>query len=126
MATIRLTPSHDIWVERSVITRHVWGWWWDWWSAGRTETRVILDEFVPFIRVREIQVRAEGFTKNATNIRASFDGIPVALIPVGESQAGALPDTMKADAKGRFSCKFMIPAGIRSGTREVRFWNDND
>ncbi|MGE5704139.1 MAG: DUF4815 domain-containing protein [Clostridia bacterium] len=126
MATIRLTPSHDIWLEQTVITRYIWGWWWDWWNNGRTETRVILDEYVPFIRVRSVLVQAEGFTKNATNIHATFDGIPVHLIPAAGSQSGSLNGTMKADANGRFACTFMIPAQIRTGTREVRFWNNNE
>ncbi|MET3292268.1 UNVERIFIED_CONTAM: hypothetical protein ABID98_004838 [Brevibacillus sp. OAP136] len=126
MATVRLTPSHDIWLEQTVITRYIWGWWWDWWNQGRTETRVILDEYVPFIRVRAVQVQAEGFTKNATNIQATFDGVPINLVPSAGSQAGALSGTMKADANGRFSCTFVIPAQIRTGTREVRFWNNTD
>ncbi|WP_139491798.1 DUF4815 domain-containing protein [Brevibacillus dissolubilis] len=124
LATVRLTPSHDSWVETSIVTRTVWDWWATWRSVERTETRVILDENVPFIRVRDVVVQAEGFEPNSDNIKATFDGVDIALTPLDSSVKGTLPGTMKADANGRFSCKFTIPANIRTGTREVRFWNE--
>ncbi|ASJ54400.1 DUF4815 domain-containing protein [Brevibacillus formosus] len=126
LATIRLTPSHDTWVETSTVTQSVWGWWADWRSTGttRTETKVILDEQVPFIRQREVTVVGEGFEPNSDNIKATFDGIPVNLTPINGSAAGTLPNTMRANAQGRFSCTFMIPANVRTGTREVYFWNE--
>ncbi|NRS15808.1 DUF4815 domain-containing protein [Brevibacillus sp. HB1.4B] len=126
LATIRLTPSHDTWVETSTVTNAVWGWWSDWRTAGntRTETRVILDEQVPFIRQREVTVIGEGFEPHSDNIKATFDGLPVNLTPLSGSVSGTQPNTIRANAQGRFTCKFMIPAGVRSGTREVYFWNE--
>ncbi|MFE1631039.1 DUF4815 domain-containing protein [Brevibacillus reuszeri] len=126
LATIRLTPSHDTWVEESVVTKNVWGWWSDWRSTGttRTETRVILDEQVPFIRQREVTVVGEGFEPYSENIKATFDGIPVSLTPLSGTQAGTLPNTIRANGQGRFTCKFMIPSGVRTGTREVYFYNE--
>ncbi|MGC5326424.1 DUF4815 domain-containing protein [Brevibacillus sp. SYSU BS000544] len=124
IATIRLTPSHDSWVESSTVTRTVWGWWWDWWTGTRTETRVILDENIPFIRQREVIVQGEGFEPYSDNIKATFDGVEIALTATDGAQRGTLNGTMKADGRGRFTCKFTIPANIRTGTREVRFWNE--
>ncbi|CAM5798212.1 DUF4815 domain-containing protein [Brevibacillus borstelensis] len=126
LATIRLTPSHDTWVEESIVTKKVWGWWADWRTTGttRTETKMILDENVPYIRQREITVSGEGFEPFSDNIKGTFDGIPVHLVPLNGTLAGTLPNTIRADKNGRFTCKFMIPPNVRTGTREVYLWNE--
>jgi len=122
-ATIRLTPSHDAWVERTVISSSVWGWWDAWWGGNRTETRVILDENIPFIRTRVVTVYGEGFEPNANNLQATFDGVPVPLSPGEGFEPGANPGTVKANGAGRFVAMFRIPEHIRTGTREVRIFN---
>ncbi|WP_139489370.1 DUF4815 domain-containing protein [Brevibacillus dissolubilis] len=126
LATIRLIPSHDIWVEQFFVTQVIWGWWLEWWNNGRTVTRMILDEQIPFIRVRDVAVIGEGFEPFSDNIMATFDGKPVVLTPLDAgTTAGTQKGTVRADGLGRLTCKFTIPAGIRAGTREVRFWNES-
>ncbi len=122
-ATIRLTPSQDSWVESTTVTRTVWGWWDAWWGGSRTETRVILDENLPFIRVREVTVVGEGFEPDCDNVQATFDGIPITLRPLKGSLPGTRQGTIKADSKGKFAAAFTIPEKVRTGTREVRVFN---
>ncbi|MDQ0112317.1 DUF4815 domain-containing protein [Paenibacillus harenae] len=122
-ATIRLTPSQDSWVETSYVSQTVWGWWDAWWTGNRTETRVILDENIPFIRRRVVTVYGEGFEPNCNNLQATFDGVDVALVPSTGYEAGAKAGTMKANGAGKFIATFTIPANIRTGTREVRIFN---
>lgn len=122
-ATIRLTPSQDSWVETSYVFHTVWGWWDAWWTGSRTETRVILDENIPFIRRRVVTVYGEGFEPNADNLQATFDGLSVALVPATGFQAGTQAGTVKANGAGKIVATFMIPANIRTGTREVRIFN---
>jgi hypothetical protein len=122
-ATIRLTPSQDSWVEQTVVSKVVWGWWDAWWGGSRTETRVILDEHVPFIRRRVVTVHGEGFEPNADNLRATFDGVAAALQPGAGTQAGTSPGTVRANGTGQFTASFTIPENIRTGTREVRIFN---
>ncbi|MGM0883705.1 MAG: DUF4815 domain-containing protein [Bacillota bacterium] len=122
-ATIRLTPSQDSWVETTYIYETVWGWWDAWWSGNRTETRVILDENIPFIRQRVVTVYGEGFEPNCNNLQAMFDGVAVPLVPAPGHEAGAQPGTMKANGAGQFKATFIIPDKIRTGTREVRIFN---
>lgn len=122
-AVIRLVASHDSWVEQSVVTRVVWNWWDPWWNGTRTEARIILEEDVPFIRQKEVFVYGENFLPNSDNIQVTFDGIPVTLTPVGDTQPGTQPGTVKADAQGKFVAKFTIPPNVRTGTKEVRAFN---
>lgn len=126
IATIRLTPSSDTWIEKETITKKVWGWWSDWRKVGtsKTTTSIILEEDVPFIRQREVVVHGEAFEPLSDNIKAEFDGVPVDLIPMGTTAAGTVPGTIRADGLGRFQCKFTIPPNIRCGTREVYFYNE--
>lgn len=122
-ATIRLTPSQDSWVESTTVTRTVWGWWDAWWGGTRTETRVILDENLPFIRVREVAIVGEGFEPDSDNVQATFDGIAVSLRPTNGTVSGTRKGTIKADSKGKFTAVFTIPEKVRTGTREVRVFN---
>lgn len=122
-ATIRLTPSQDSWVETSYIYQTVWGWWDAWWTGNRTETRVILDENIPFIRQRVVTVYGEGFEPNSNNLQATFDGVDVLLTPVTGFEAGTKTGTIKANGAGKFIATFTIPPNIRTGTREVRIFN---
>lgn len=122
-ATTRLTPSQDSWVETSYVYQTVWGWWDAWWGGGRTETRVILDENVPYIRQRIITVYGEGFEPNSNNLQATFDGVEVALLPSTGYEAGTKTGTVKANGAGKFIATFTIPPNIRTGTREVRIFN---
>ncbi|MUT65325.1 DUF4815 domain-containing protein [Paenibacillus sp. NEAU-GSW1] len=122
-ATIRLTPSQDSWVETSYVYETVWGWWDAWWSGNRTETRVILDENIPYIRQRVVTVHGEGFEPNCDNLQATFDGVNVQLVPADGSAAGTKNGTVKANGAGKFTATFIIPENIRTGTREVRIYN---
>jgi hypothetical protein len=123
IATIRLSPSHDSWIEQSVITKVVRSWWLFWWFRSRVESKILMEENVPFIRIRDVDVVGEGFVPNSDNIQATFDGILVNLVPTGTTQEGSTPGTVKSDANGRLKAKFTIPPNVRTGTREVRLFN---
>ncbi|WP_252503290.1 DUF4815 domain-containing protein [Sporosarcina sp. Marseille-Q4943] len=124
VGTIRLNPSTDIWVEESTVTRTVTEWWNNWWTDSRTETKVILDQDVQFLRQRTVEVTGEGFEPLADNIKATFDGIRVNLTPISGTEAGTQAGTIKADGSGKFKCRFTVPPNVRTGTREVRFYNE--
>jgi len=131
IGVIALDPSEDVWVETvsvsTVVTiiNHWWRWWW--WRRGSdiatTTTKVLLDAEVQYIRERTVTVSGEGFSANADNIQATFDGVAVALTPVAPTIAGSTADTVQADANGEFTATFEIPSGVRCGTREVRLFN---
>lgn len=130
IGVITLDPSEDVWVETVTVNTVVtlvqrwWRWWW--WRRGwqeQTTTKVLLDDEVQYIRERTVTVRGEGFTPNADNIQATFDGTAVALTAVAPTVAGSTADTVQADADGKFTATFEIPANIRCGTREVRLFN---
>lgn len=124
VGTIRLNPSTDIWVEESTVTRSITEWWDNWWADSRTETKVILDEEVQFLRQRTVEVSGEGFEPVSDNIKASFDGIRVTLTPIGGTEPGTEAGTIKADGYGKFKCSFTVPGNVRTGTREARFYNE--
>jgi len=130
LGVILLDPSEDIWIEVTEILRGIWNWWdavwdavWDAGSANKVETKILVEEEITYIRQRTVTVKGENFLPNADNIQATFDNVAVTLTPVAPTQAGTDPGTVKADANGRFTATFMIPANIRSGTREVRLFN---
>src|SRR5690606_16601524 len=60
------------------------------------------------------------------NLEALFDGQRVQLTPTNGTSAGTMAGTLRANSDGEASGKFMIPSGVRTGTREVLFKNSNN
>lgn len=84
-----------------------------------TVTEKVLEETLMYMRQRSVSFTAESFEPFADNIDGRFDGVIVPLSPKSAEYAGATAGTLKADSKGVVSGSFIIPANIRTGTREL-------
>src|SRR6185312_8608791 len=60
------------------------------------------------------------------NLECTFDGVRVALTPVSGYSRGSISGTMRANSSGEVKATFMIPSGIRTGTREVVLSNSGN
>lgn len=90
----------------------------------RTQTDIILDEAILYMRPIDIEVTGSNFTLNADNLTAYFNDGKVNLRPEGGTQAGTDVGTVKSDSAGKFRAKFTVPEGTPCGNVEVRVEND--
>jgi hypothetical protein len=81
---------------------------------------------IEFIRQKDITFTATNLQPMTNNLYITFDGVRVPVTPAGTTVAGSDSGTIMADAKGTASGKFTIPAGIRTGVREVILRNDTN
>ncbi|ALA07778.1 putative adsorption associated tail protein [Bacillus phage BC01] len=89
------------------------------WSSAQT-TR---NEVIEYMRQIEVSFSATNLMKNTDNLFLTFDGVRVPVTPVAPTVAGSQTGTIRSNALGEASGKFMIPAGIRTGVREVTLQN---
>ncbi|AEW47198.1 putative adsorption associated tail protein [Bacillus phage BCP78] len=89
-----------------------------WQSAQSTR-----DEVIEYMRQIEVSFTATNLMKNTDNLFLTFDGVRVPVTPVAPTVAGSQTGTIRSNALGEATGKFMIPAGIRTGTREVTLQN---
>ena len=90
----------------------------------RTQSDIILDEAIEYMRPIELQVRGSNFTVNTDNLTCFFNGTKVDLEPDGQTEKGSVDGTVKSDREGKFLAKFTIPEGIPCGTVEVIVSNE--
>jgi Domain of unknown function (DUF4815) len=100
-------------------------------ANGRTGTltdvaSTVRNSAIEFIRQRDIAFAATNLQPMSNNLFLTFDGIRVPITPTGSTVAGGQSGTIMADAQGRASGKFTIPAGIRTGVREVVLQNEDN
>lgn len=95
-------------------------------GSKTTASEVILDEVITFMRQREVIFEAQDLIPYSDNLTLLFGGEPVNITPIDGHQAGTKPGTIRANANGVARGKFMVPAGVRTGTREVTLYNDNN
>jgi len=93
-------------------------------TVGTSKT--LLDEAILYMRQREVVVEASNLIPNSDNLECYFDGKKVDISGVMGTNNGTAAGTIKADASGVARGKFMIPAGVRCGTREVILKNLNN
>ncbi|UXR28872.1 hypothetical protein [Bacillus phage Nachito] len=100
----------------------------EWWpgvvdqtgTAIKTEKSTsIMNEAITNMRQIEVKIKGSNLDPAADNLECLFDGIRVPLTPLSGYQAGTTPGTVKSNSSGVTEAKFMIPAGVRTGTREV-------
>lgn len=84
------------------------------------------DEVIEYIRQREISFKATNLLPLTNNLALTFDGISIPIIPTGDTVAGQSTGTVRSNSKGEVTGKFMIPSGIRTGTREVTLQNNDN
>lgn len=92
-------------------------------SSGGQET---IENMIEFIRQRDVNISASNLLPNANNLRLTFDGVTVPVTPAEGYQKGSNTGTVRSDANGTFKGKFTIPAGIRTGVREVTLQNNDN
>lgn len=89
--------------------------------ASSTKTSLIAH-----MRQKEVQVKGTNFGAYADNILCYFDNVKVNVTATGSSVAGSTSGSIKADAKGSFTCKFTVPANVLCGTVNVEFRNSDN
>jgi hypothetical protein len=104
----------------------------DWSDLGNADTAKgtltsvatnVRSSAIEFIRQRDITFSATNLQPLTNNLYLTFDGIRVPVTPTGSTVAGADTGTIRSNADGTASGKFTIPAGIRTGVREVILQN---
>ncbi|ANY29402.1 putative adsorption associated tail protein [Bacillus phage PK16] len=92
------------------------------WQSGQT-TR---NEVIEYMRSIEINFSATNLRPNENNLFLTFDGVRVAVQATGATAPGSDTGTIRSNAQGEATGKFMIPANVRTGTREVTLQNANN
>ncbi|QDP42875.1 hypothetical protein HWC53_gp214 [Bacillus phage vB_BmeM-Goe8] len=95
---------------------------------GRTGTltdvaTTVRNTAIEFIRQRDITFAASNLQPMSNNLYLTFDGMRIPVTPTGSTVKGAETGTIMANAAGQATGKFTIPAGIRTGIREVTLQN---
>lgn len=92
------------------------------WSSAQT-TR---NEVIEYMRQIEVAFQATNLKPNENNLFMTFDGNRVAVKPSGATLPGSDAGTVRSNAQGEASGTFMIPTGVRTGTREATLQNANN
>ena len=99
--------------------------------VGRTGTltdvaSTIRESSIEYIRQKVVEFTAENLKPMSNNLYLTFDGIRVNITPTGTTVKGSDTGTIMADANGKATGKFEIPAGVRTGVREVVLQNGDN
>jgi hypothetical protein len=86
----------------------------------------VLKEAITYMRQITVKVSASNLEPSTDNLECYFDGVKVALTPAAGYQAGATTGTVRANSSGMVEATFLIPSGIRTGTREVILKNSSN
>lgn len=94
------------------------------WADGQVKTQTtvvnsVVMQAITYMRQRTVTITGYNFAKNADNITATFNGVPVSLSPTTVAYRGTTNGTLKADADGTTKGTFTVPANTPCGTREV-------
>lgn len=79
-------------------------------TGNRTETVSSVTQALEFLREITVNYVLDGFAPAEKLARLVFDGLELAV-----------PPTDKADARGVYRGRFVIPAGVRAGAKSVMF-----
>lgn len=94
-----------------------------WASGTATHTVSVVDSVmsnaIMYMRQRSVNVVIENLNPLMDNITATFDGMPIDLVPTQSSYQGSTNGTLKADASGVTKGHFTVPANTLCGTREL-------
>jgi Domain of unknown function (DUF4815) len=100
-------------------------------KVGRTGTITdvassVRESAIEYIRQRDVEFTATNLQPMSNNLTLMFDGIQVPVTPTGSTVKGAQTGTIMSNAQGVATGKFTIPAGIRTGIREVILQNSSN
>lgn len=89
-------------------------------TSGGSQT---IENMIEFMRQTDVKFEATNLTPNTNNLELFFDGIKVPITPAVGFTKGAKTGTIMSNAKGEAKGTYTIPAGIRTGIREVSLRN---
>lgn len=84
------------------------------------------ESMIDFMRQIDITFVAENLRPNSNNLFILFDGQRVAITPASGFNAGAQQGTIMSNSQGIARGTFKIPAGVRTGVREVSIENTDN
>lgn len=91
-----------------------------------TTSQSTAESAIMYMRQIEVNFSVSNLKPLADNLYLTFDGIRVDVTPTGNTVPGTQAGTIRANSKGFATGKFVIPAGVRCGTREVTLRNDEN
>lgn len=100
--------------------------------TGRTGTmlkdggRRTNESKIEFMRQIDVEFFAQNLRPNENNLVLNFDGRRVPITPATGFQPGSEPGTIRSNAKGEAKGTFIVPQGVRTGTREVILENKDN
>ena len=95
-------------------------------ESYRTQTDIILDEAIEYMRPITINLRGSNYTINADNLTCYFNDQKIDMTPTGQSVQGSTEGTMKSDSDGKFEATITVPEGIPCGTVDILVTNENN
>lgn len=99
---------------------------------GRTGTTLksggqqTIENMIEFMRQIDIQFEAQNLQPNSNNLTINFDGIRCPITPASGFNKGTEAGSIMSNASGVVKGTFKVPAGIRTGTREVTIRNGDN
>ena len=85
-----------------------------------------LDSSIMEMRQIRVNFEAQNLRPNEDNLTLSFDGVMAPITPASGFVKGTKTGSIRSNANGLAKGSFIIPAGIRTGTREVLLENANN
>lgn len=84
-----------------------------------------MDSAEEYMRSRMVSLDASNFLPNDDNLQVTIDGKAVlSPTPSSDLYKGTTANTFKADGEGNVKGTFVIPSGIKCGTRTIKIYND--
>ncbi|MBT9670557.1 DUF4815 domain-containing protein [Secundilactobacillus kimchicus] len=93
---------------------------------GVTTSTTSSDTAVEYIRTRTINFVGSNLMPMEDNFVITFDGKPVDIIPAEGFEKGTQAGSAKSDGNGQVKGSFVIPSGVRTGTRQVDLKNEKN
>lgn len=90
-------------------------------SSTSSNSEVVLDEAIMYMRSRQVSVVCSNFYPNEDNIKCYFNNNLITLSVKDNTYKGSQGGTVKADASGKIVCSFTVPANTPCGTVQVLF-----
>lgn len=95
-------------------------------EIARGSSTNILNEAIQFMRQRTVTFYARNLTRGGNNLEMTFDGRRVNITPISGFRAGDTAGSIRANMSGIARGTFVVPSGIRTGTREVVLSSPNN
>lgn len=95
-------------------------------ESYRTQSDIILDEAIEYMRPVVISLKGSNYTLNADNLTCYFNNQKININPTGQTLQGTEPGTIKSDENGKFEARITVPEGTPCGTVDILVRNENN